>query len=810
MGATGQVEQPQQAEKVEIVTFQQDQTLASYEKPDLAYSSSLKTVFKEESKTHTIEDFLGTPVKYTTLAFGTNNARYDLILDISLPTLFYTDINFIQWRQKWTGLRFARYSIKFKFLVNASKGDTGRYLVSWDPYGVVATTSRWMNNLGYNTALPCVEVVVGPQQSAEFKVPFVSPYTSLDTMIQNSDYGRLRMLCMEPLRSLTSSSVARCDVWISLEDVELSVRTNTTGNAAVVSTTDPYDAQFPPLVEPESMVKEFVNGALTTLGNAVGAQVSTKPKSHSHDVNPIWLKDAVEGAMDIMGFSKPKTDSDNCRISNVPGYGFTNSDTKDHSVTLGGTRKNTIKHDTEVFASGADEMDIRRITSKLCWLLDFPWENSYEPGRILKLIAVSPGITPNEDVGYDNRTFNALPCNFVASIFEYWRGGMKYRLSAVKNDFYSGRLQILFFSGRTPSQIGLEGSVINTVSVREALAPKVVWDISETNDIVVTVPYLSSTPLLRSCLDKNGNQTVDSTFSLGTLCILVDTPLVFPEAVCPPAIQIFMYEGCSQDIAFAVPDFSRYIPFFGLPEPLVEPEAMIREMTFDHNEQQFYGKGATVGHAMLFSSVDHTEDMTAQLYCAGEYYTNLRPLTRRFGITGFDNNANVINIDPAWFGDLNTVDYANPLSYISTLFRFYTGSQRYKLIMDRKGATSLTSPEGLAFINSLTAYSQLAVSIPPNGYNGVARPTAAGSFQHYQSLDLNPVFEIECPYYSNVPMQVITNNADIPQRSRMIYAVRVNPQTNENFSAPNLSIYRAAGDDFSFGFQVGSRSLRAI
>lgn len=786
----------------------------------MSYSSSLRTVFKEELKTHTIEDFLGTPIKFTTLTFATGNLRYDPpLLEMNLPSLFYSSTLFSPWRTKWQGLRFARYSIKFKFLVNASKGDTGRYLVSWDPYGNAATNSRWLSNLGYNTALPCVEIVVGPQQSAEFKIPFVSPYSALDTLISNSDFGVLRVVTMEPLRSLTMSSVARCDVWVSLEDIELSVRTNTVGTATVRSTDDPYTTQFPPVI-PESMVKEFVDGALTTMSGAVSKAVSVKPKNHSKVVDPLWLADAVDGALSVIGLCKPKADNDNCRISNVPGYGFTNADTKDHSVTLGASRKNTVKHDTEVFASGTDEMDIRYITSKMCWLLDFPWESSFEPERILKLIAVTPGLTPVETPSYDAQSFDALPCNFVASMFEYWRGGMKFRLSAVKNDFYSGRLQILFFAGRTPNEIGTEGTTIDLGNIRPMLVPKIVWDISETNDIVVTVPFLNSTPLLRSCLDKHTNKAVDSVFSLGTLAILVDTPLVFPEAVCPPQVQIFMYQGCSQDIAFAVPDFSRYFPFFELEEPealdeeegeeipLVQPESMVHELTFDHNEQQFYGKGATVGHAMLFSSVDNTEDLTAQLYCAGEYFTNLRPLTRRFGETRWDNDAIVINLDPAWFGELNTNDFNAPLNYISTLYRFYTGSQRYKLIMTRKGATNLTTPEALAFINSLTAYSQLVVSTPPSGYVGVSRPRSFGSFQHYQNLDLNPVFEIECPYYSNVPMQLITNNADIPQRSRMIYAVQLNPQDTGGFFAPELTIYRAAGDDFSFGFPLGSRPLR--
>merc|ERR1719228_2355617 len=192
-----------------------------------------------------------------------------------------------------------------------------------------------------------------------------------------------------------------------------------------------------------------------------------------------------------------------------------------------------------------------------------------------------------------------------------------------------------------------------------------------------------------------------------------------------------------EDISYAMPDFARFAvaqPPSALGELHEDPELEWRAQVFnltstaiEHNEQVQDTSTAVFPMGMM----DHT--MAEQL-CIGEKITNLRQLTKRFGLTSIgkpfpyineagtrycfpgpiplDNDENLYNkirIDPAYFGEATTTDSAQwqnidypvsraadgtltkesfpavaqlptrcPLYYISYLYRFWRGSRRYK------------------------------------------------------------------------------------------------------------------------------------
>jgi hypothetical protein len=801
------VEDPGQVEKTEVVTFQQDQQMEHYEKPRISYNKFLQNIFID-GYGHDIKTFLATPIKFTTQLLSTTDAKRQVLLTVGLPGLFYTNPSYAMWRNKWQGMRFTRYTVVIKFLVNANKGDIGRYLASWEPYGQESSYNPWLPTLCYNKGLPNVEITVGPQKSAEMRIPWVSPYTALDTLITNSFYGRLRVTTMIPMESVIASNSCDLDIWFSLEDIEISTRTTTTGAGSTLPTVDPYTVMFPPLPPPESLVvinkesgSELMSGIMDTAGKILGSAVSKEPAPIDIKIDPSWIGKAAKGALSMIGFSKPRTEKENRRITNIPGFGFTNVDTIDQSVTIGATHGNTLGFDPEIFGTKQDEMDINYICSKMCYLYDFPWEVTYLSNRILSLIAVSPGITPDESTSYTDSQFDTTPMNFVASIFEYWTGSIKFRLSAVKNDFYSGRLQIVFFPGIRPNQVGTEGSPL---TFDWAYAHRIVWDISTVNDIVFTVPYNATTPWLRSCMDKYTNKTVDSVFSLGTLAIVVDTQLRYVESVCPPRIHLIVETCAGPDLKFGCPDFARYRPMLDNPSVLITNESTLSELTFDEDDQTFYGVKTKVGHAMLYNSPMDRMDLTGESYTMGESITNLRPLTRRFGFTNFENDygaQGTINLDPLFFGSsAEQLDAQTPIGYIASLYRFARGGVRYKFLYQKPST-------GTPQVDRLIVYSQLIVSTPPSGYTTPVRPVKFGSFQHIFYPSITPVMEVTCPYYSNAAMAVLSTTPSLPQKSRMIYAAQTVPAQGVGVDNMEMAILKAAADDFTFGFMLGSRPV---
>lgn len=810
-------------ETKEIVTFQQDQDVNKVEKPFMSYSASLTRVFND-SHEHDIMTFIRTPVKLTTLLFSTTDNIGTPLFTFNMPADFYTNANLNMYRAKLNQLRFLRADIKFRFLVNASKADTGRYLASWDPFGQEAGLTNWISTLAYNTQLQHCEIVCGPGKSTELKIPFVSPFTAIDINITNWNYGVLRVIPMRALQSVTTGATARCDIYFSFENVKLSVRTPGTSPAAALPLTDPYTAAFPPSLIPEnqSLIKEAMSTALQGVEGVANAGASLVPKVHKAMARAPWIEGAMAGVGSLMGLSKPTTNEAVMKVVNLPAFGLTNAIGVDQSVSLSTTPMNSTTVDSEIFSTTQDELDIRYLVSQKNYLSQFNWPGTAAPGSVLWANPVHPGLCPTEETT-DATTFETTRLSFIGSMFEWWRGSISFRLSLIKNDFYSGRLLISFVSGLT----------VNAATVtNEAPRVRLIWDISETNDIVFTIPYKNYAPALRYCAYKEGvpSTNVDTVFSLGALLISVDTELVYPASVVRPDIDCLVYISGGPDIAFGTPDMVKFKPLYVLPEPMPllpegfddtdedglvefprpENQSLVSEMTFDHNEQANY-TDPELGHILLYEDPKYF-DTTAPEYCWGEMITNLREVIKRFGLVTDTYTGTLINLDGGYFynNDMNSTSNV-PLYYVASFHRFGKGGRRWKIFVDeRVEANDGTAPIlDRATQRQLRAYSQLPISTAPAGLTGAIRPRGVSNFYHVVYTDLNPVLEITCPYVANTPMMVVTDATSLPQKARMTYAVEVFPR-GTLWRTPSLQIWTAAAEDTDFGYAVGTRWIQQI
>lgn len=801
-------------DKENIVTFQQDQTQADVRKPAMTYEARiLRTV--TEDRVHTIEDFLRTPVKLRTQILSTSDMVYSPLFSFDVPEQFYSLPVFVSMLRKIANLRFFRADLVFNFKVNASKADYGRYLASWEPFGVEA--SQWKNTLAYNTALQNCEIVCGPAKSSSLTVPYVSPYSALDTLETNMNYGRLRFMPIQPLSSNTTGSTAQCDVFVYFENIHLSVRTDTSF-AGPGSTDDPYASAWPPNFPPpgrrtpmarkHSNMKEILSGVLQGASSALGsAHVNTPSSNSNRGMRAPWIGAALKGAAEFVGLSKTQTDKPVCSLANVPGMGFTNGIGIDNSVTLGATPLNAISVDHKVFSTDQDEMDILYVISKKVWIQWFPWSTSMGAGYILNTYPVLPGLGPNEQSLPANQ-FNTTPMSFTASMFEYWRGSISYRFSLVKNDFYSGRFGIAFAAGLDGTECRNPALDINTL-------PRVICDITETNDFIVTVPYKSQSIALRTNIyDTSNKDDIDSTFSLGTLILYVETELVVPDQLSPPIIPIQTYVGAGPDLKFGVPNFARFgilrygdgAELDGVPLAVKQSSALLREMAYEKTEQAMYGSKAQVGHVMLYDSLD-TSDISAPEFAWGEEIPNFRLLVKRFGrisdnaINGFVLDTQFLNLDPAYFLPSYIKATNCPINYISSMYRFYSGGMRYKVF------THIAPSNVAGEYQYFYASSQIPISSAPADLTSSVLLPGPGNFAHLVYMGINPCLEINCPYQANTPMGVVTQVTSIPQRARMTYAVQMYPQTGTN---GKYIVLKAGADDFSFAYPLGTQDIVRI
>lgn len=804
-------------EKHEIVAFQTGGEMVHASKPNISMGTDMLKPATEDRE-HTIPNFLGRPVVLFSGAWTAAQAVNTIIPSspLTFPQTIWAQP---MWANKLRGFRFLRCTLEFQIQVNASPFDQGRLLAFWSPFDAERGDLRPIYSRTNWTGYPCVELDVGNQMTAELRLPYVSPFSALDQTQPNQPYGVFRLGVISPFVSANDTSVD-ITVYGWLKDVVVSVPTDF---AAFGMT-----AQSGRSATNESFQRSklgLISGGASLVGDAAKLFANT-PGIGAVSKKVGWMADVTKGVASLLGFSKPVSEVAPQTISNTPAKAFTNYDGLDNSIVLGTSHKNEVEHKTDVFGTDVDEMSIPYIVSKFNYFQSFNWSTSAPAkNNALFKLPIHPGIC-GTDVPPGTLTgtwFTPTQTAYVASMFRYWRGGISLRFSAVKNQYYSGRLVFVYYPGVRA------GEIIDYTTLDVANCYKWIWDIRQDSDLELTIPYNANTQYLRVRMHNNADSVSQESLGVdtitGTLVVFVDNQLRGPATV-PDNFWITVWVRGASDLTFATPDCVKYGPYFAPPVESLLPSgfgvkkpAKIRadkpasnyivpmvaqmlkvESTFDVNQDKV-GKANDEGSAML--EVHNKDNMSPELFCSGEVIHNLRPLTRRYAyehtwITPTFPNS--FTLDPAFFFANNTQSVRSPLNYIARLYVFYKGSVRYKLF--NLSTTAAATP--LHQRNYMTASSSEIISSSPRSYSvSPANATfGAGRFHTVQMIDINPVLEIACPYYSNVPIQIVSKTYITNTHLRMIYKYGDN---GDGTVAGNLGmVYKAAGDDFSFGYLAGA------
>lgn len=587
------------------------------------------------------------------------------------------------------------------------------------------------------------------------------------------------------------------------------------------------------------------------------------------------------GSLASSGFSKPTDVQALVPFLPLPAKGFTHITGQDASVALASVPDNSIGVSPGVFSTSIDEMDINYVCKKSCFLRRDNWTNT-STGKIFSIF-VSPGICATSDV-----FFQPSLLAFVTSMFRYWHGTLRYRISVAKTGFHTGRLRISYHPGAL--------TLGNTYDADNAYS----WilDLSVSSEIDVEIPFVAPKPWLACDLfshtssnpfgpDEAMHAAIGSNnlqFCTGVLQVEVLNQLRVAGAA-SNTVEILTWIS-SGDIEFAVPVMSSFVParlgnqppnsvplrskrafmepisdevlaeylLHDDPEPEVPPPSPIPEVSEEEIEE--------MPEAQAFQNITPASDHMTQLdgsefcsifnssnafsasktLCIGEQVSNLRELTRRFTpcaikLSSSDNLTPMSAVfDPAWFGslpgspdDINIKVYDSqgyvagaytnctaPIEYISKIYRFWRGSRRYKAVVGNAlvGDSSKQNFINQAYISPVSFVNGNVT--PPRFYTSTAPPEDTYNinsvFSHFVDGTTNRVCEISVPYYSDTPIQCIsdgTNFTDVDSyciRNKVVFS---NGPTANN-TAKQVMYYMAAGDDFSFGYLIGAPLLRRI
>ena len=164
----------------------------------------------------------------------------------------------------------------------------------------------------------------------------------------------------------------------------------------------------------------------------------------------------------------------------------------------------------------------------------------------------------------------------------------------------------------------------------------------------------------------------------------------------------------------------------------------------------------------------------------GESVVSLRAATRRATLSKIVKSADSIVLDGLPLTELKTLrqSYVDIISY---MYRFIAGSVRYKIVTTGLQAAGLYSKDRVENTEGVTFLD----------YNG---PT------HIQQCDLNPIIEVEQPFYSPAE-NLVMNSSTFDSAETSLSRIAV---TSLDGAKHDYHILKAAGDDMTFTFLVGA------
>lgn len=205
--------------------------------------------------------------------------------------------------------------------------------------------------------------------------------------------------------------------------------------------------------------------------------------------------------------------------------------------------------------TGRDEMGIADIAKRESYLTSFLYNQTSPVDSRLFTVRVSPNMYRTAGSGI-NTQYHLTPMAWVSAPFQYWRGTLRYRFTAVASSFHRGRIRITYDPGSSTSGVVPD---YNTV-------PSLVWDISKDKEAVVDVGWNQTAAYCQNVTIENGvvpfiagstgNLAVGSATLTqnGVLTLYVENELTAPDTNLTSPIFIMVSVSASDDFEVFSPN----------------------------------------------------------------------------------------------------------------------------------------------------------------------------------------------------------------------------------------------------------------
>ncbi len=704
----------------------------------------------------TLKDFLEKPSMLASGVFQTSDVAGTPIDTRALPSEMLLRL---KQSTKLNGVYMYRADIEINLRFNATRFQQGRYFLrvvftggASDSVSTTKLTKAHIGNLMLSTSANAYEFDLATCTGITFTIPYTSVANYCLTnyaAVSAHDFCKVFLIPYDPLTAGSGDTTCQWALWARFVNI------TTSGSVVLQSGSVTLREAKKGGIGPVSGVADKIKKTATVLGEVPMLSPFT------HVVS--WMADVVGRAATIWGFSKPPVTNPASAISRQAAPSFGNSDGSAVVHKLGLSNRNEVPLSTGRSRTTVDELSLEFLARQSAWIYTVPWADSATSGTVLKTIDVAVG--PSVDTLSIAKGYTLTPLDYISTMFKAYRVSVKYRLKLPKTEFHSGRLIVAFqpYDGMaTPASVT---GIADTDNLQ-----RVIWDVRETNELEVEVPFL-----LPLNFQKIG-------VAYAKLYILVANELIAPSTV-PSTVNILIEKCAGSVLEFAMP---------------IAPNS-----DGGYQQPHIYFQSGTV----TLGKASSPPAIVAESF--GEKITSLRSLIKRYSALTTLSSATattstyVMPFEPSIVlqstgiaGPLiRNTTYSDTLSWLMPLFAFSTGGVRifftqgswtgpYQVTMkvidatpiDNVGANNdpITLPSSPVAFVATTVEGGVSVEVPQYTWYGarsisniIPGPTSVFSSQPQATVG-----------GSNVKLQISSSSA---------IASTTYPVT----------IYRAAADDFN-------------
>lgn len=626
---------------------------------------------------------------------------------------------------KINNYRFYRGNMYYKLVLNASVQALGRALIISSPYLASILPNRATNITTTVTQLTCfphAELDFGSGESVTFKVPYMSVYPQ--SPITDVGWSDVQLWMMNTFAGLTAGETATLSVYGYMDDVSLVIPR--------AQSADP---------EMDAKTDKPISGALSKL-SVFSKSIEFIPIVGTYATGLTWLSDLASKVASAYGYSKPPNDSSVTFVNNIPARSYTHADGCDNSVSLSIKPNNKVSVDPSNFGVKTDPHSLLNFLCREHILSQFTMSPSDLTNTILYSVTLNPtGL---------KQTLFATTTDF----FNFYASSLIFRLSFVKNAFYSGRVAVEWVTND-----------LAPIATWSPANPSLIFDIKDNKELVFRVPFASAPRMLKD----------SETF--GILIIRVINPLKVNGAY-PQVIGANLSILVDQD--------------YQVTSPINSTLAYAQGLTADEPALETTSNSIANRAVGMFPLPPLTPNNLATV--GGEYITTLNDFLKR---SIYDTTLTLAGLsmsyDPYDFS--RNLTSFHPMQRFSTFFRFCRGSTRLKFVVTQPPSNLAGDYDNHCILTANLSIT--AVHFPPTT-PAVAPTVLSFSPEHRVSHNFSNVLEISVPFYTQNDREIV-GAASASNTPIVNFWITTKPTYTV---APIVDVYFSAGEDFSFGFPL--------